>query len=136
MNLPLQYEELLNQYHLIPKNSFDYEVVEKVSRIIALKYEGEWKDLGTWNTLSEEMLTNQIGRGVLGSNTGNTHLINELDIPIAVVGIPNAVIVASPDGILVANKNSSSEIKALISDISKDPCMKNEDGDGIKSLII
>ena len=47
----------------------------------------------------------QSGKGLLDSNTVNTHLINELDIPIAVVGIPNAVIVASPDGILVANKH-------------------------------
>ena len=121
MNLPLQYEELLKHYHSIPKNSFDYEVVEKVSQIIALQYDGEWKDLGTWNTLSEEMSTNQIGKGLLDSNTVNTHLINELDIPIAVVGIPNAVVVASPDGILVADKHSSTEIKTLISDISQRP---------------
>lgn len=121
MDLPIQYEELLKQYHRIPKNSFDFEVVEKVEHIVALEYDGEWKDLGTWNTLTEKMTTNQIGTGVLGANTFNTHVINELDRPVAVVGISNAVIAVSPDGILVADKKYSQEIKSLISNISQRP---------------
>ncbi|USK68335.1 sugar phosphate nucleotidyltransferase [Peribacillus asahii] len=121
MNLPIQYEELLKHYNHIPKNSFDYEVVEKVDDIVALQYDGRWKDLGTWNTLTAEMSTNQIGTGVLGPNTLNTHLINEQDRPVAVLGIPNAVIVVSPDGVLVADKKFSPKIKTLIADISQRP---------------
>lgn len=121
MDLPIQYEELQKQYHRLLKNSFDYEVVEKTDNIVAIQYNGDWKDLGTWNTLTEEMTTNQIGTGVLGRNTVNTHVINELDRPIAVLGIPNAVVVASPDGILVADKKFSPEIKTLIADITQRP---------------
>ncbi|MBI0577472.1 cupin domain-containing protein [Neobacillus cucumis] len=112
--LPLHFDELHRQYEILPKISFDYEVVEKAPHLIVLPYEGYWKDLGTWNTLTEEMATNQIGKGVISDDTFNTHLINELDIPITVHGVKDVVVAASPDGILVTDKASSPKIKGLI----------------------
>jgi len=111
---PLNYEALLEQYEKLPKISFDYEIVEKTNNIIVLPYEGYWKDLGTWRTLTEEMHTSQIGKGIITEDCQETHLINELDIPIAVVGLSNVIVAASPDGILVANKEQSPRIKELI----------------------
>ncbi|MGG3709624.1 sugar phosphate nucleotidyltransferase [Heyndrickxia coagulans] len=119
--LPVQYEELLQQYQLLPKISFDYEVVEKTNHIVALPYDGYWKDLGTWNTLTEEMATTQIGKGVLSDDSVNTHLINELDIPVTVIGTKNIIVAASPDGILVSDKASSPKIKDLISEFNQPP---------------
>jgi len=118
---PIQYEELLAQYHSLPKTSFDYEVVEKAKHIVALPYEGFWKDLGTWNTLTEEMGTKQIGAGVACSHSVNTHIINELDIPVTVLGISDAVIAASPDGILVTDKKASPRIKTLLNNVRNTP---------------
>jgi mannose-1-phosphate guanylyltransferase len=119
--LPLQYEKLSLEYKTLPKISFDYEVVEKANHIVALPYEGYWKDLGTWNTLTEEMATKQIGIGVLSDDTENTHLINELDIPVTVLGVKDIVVAASPDGILVADKASSPKIKDLIGNFDQRP---------------
>ncbi|MBD8069399.1 sugar phosphate nucleotidyltransferase [Bacillus sp. PS06] len=118
--LPIQYESLLKQYDRLPKISFDYEVVEKAEKIVALPYEGYWKDLGTWNTLTEEMGTNLIGKGIIKDST-NTHLINELDIPVTVLGIPNAVVAVSPDGILVSDKEKSPNIKELVNRFEQRP---------------
>ncbi|WEZ07905.1 sugar phosphate nucleotidyltransferase [Priestia flexa] len=112
--LPTQYEELLKQYATLPKISFDYEVVEKTQNIVALPYDGYWKDLGTWNTLTEEMATKQIGKGVISEDSENVHLINELDIPVTVLGGSNLVVAASPDGILVSDKEASPRIKELV----------------------
>lgn len=119
--LPLHYDELAMRYKDLPKISFDYEVVEKANHIVALPYDGYWKDLGTWNTLTEEMATAQIGKGVLSDDSINTHLINELDIPVTVIGVKNIVVAASPDGILVADKASSPRIKELISGFDQPP---------------
>ncbi|MGG3571839.1 sugar phosphate nucleotidyltransferase [Bacillus gobiensis] len=120
-SLPLQYNTLLNNYALLPKISFDYEIVENAEHIVALPYNGYWKDLGTWNTLTDEMATNQIGNGVLSSDSVNTHLVNELDIPVTVVGTTDIVVAASPDGILVADKASSPRIKELIGEFNQPP---------------
>ncbi|WP_243495580.1 sugar phosphate nucleotidyltransferase [Priestia aryabhattai] len=119
--LPLQFETLHKEYTTLPKISFDYEVVEKASHIVALPYNGYWKDLGTWNTLTEEMATSQIGKGVLTDDSANTHLVNELDIPVTVLGVKDVVVAASPDGILVADKASSPKIKEIIGDWNYPP---------------
>ncbi|MFL0493518.1 sugar phosphate nucleotidyltransferase [Priestia megaterium] len=119
--LPLQFETLHKEYATLPKISFDYEVVEKASHIVALPYDGYWKDLGTWNTLTEEMATSQIGKGVLTDDSANTHLVNELDIPVTVLGVKDIVVAASPDGILVADKASSPKIKEIIGDWNYPP---------------
>jgi mannose-1-phosphate guanylyltransferase len=118
---PLQYDELLKQYNKLPKISFDYEVVEKTKHIVVLPYDGYWKDLGTWNTLTEEMATNQIGKGIISVDCENTHLINELDIPVTVLGVSNAVVAVSPDGILVSDKEKSPKIKELVNGFDQRP---------------
>ncbi|MFY2249301.1 sugar phosphate nucleotidyltransferase [Priestia megaterium] len=120
-NLPLSFEKLYSEYVELPKISFDYEVVEKANHIVALPYSGYWKDLGTWNTLTEEMATSQIGKGVLTDDSDNTHLVNELDIPVTVLGVKDVVVAASPDGILVADKASSPKIKEIIGDWNYPP---------------
>lgn len=120
LGLPINYQELLNAYSSLPKNSFDFEVVEKTSNIIVLPYDGYWKDLGTWNTLTEEMGTNQIGKGIMVEAT-NSYLINELDIPVALLGINDAVVAASPDGILVTHKDASYKLKEVVNGIEQRP---------------
>ncbi|MFE4121339.1 sugar phosphate nucleotidyltransferase [Priestia sp. YIM B13486] len=115
------YEELLKQYETLPKISFDYEVVERTKDIVVLPYDGYWKDLGTWNTLTEEMATSQIGKGVISADSENVHLINELDIPVTVLGGSNLIVAASPDGILVSDKEASPRIKELVGEFENRP---------------
>lgn len=119
--LPIQYDEMLEQYHKVEKISFDYAVVEKAEKIVALQYSGDWKDLGTWNTLTEEMGTNQIGKGIISNDSTNTHLVNELDIPVTILGIANAVVAASPDGILITDKTASPRIKEVLQGLEQQP---------------
>ncbi|WP_107923561.1 sugar phosphate nucleotidyltransferase [Lysinibacillus parviboronicapiens] len=110
------YKELLEQFSILPKNSFDYEVVEKLNEITALTYDGYWKDLGTWNTLTEEMSQQVIGNGGFSEDSYNTHIVNELDLPVKVLGISNAVVAVSADGILVTDKPASSRMKDMLHD--------------------
>ncbi|NIK69240.1 sugar phosphate nucleotidyltransferase [Paenibacillus sp. BK720] len=113
-NYPYQYEQLVQYYYKLPKISFDYEVVEKTSNIAVVPYQGYWKDLGTWNTLTEEMKQNQIGFGTVSDDCINTHLVNELEIPVTILGVSNVVVAVSPDGILVTDKSASPRIKDYI----------------------
>ena len=113
-DLPIHYEEMLKRYGSLPKISFDYEVVEKANRIAAVRYEGDWKDLGTWNTLTEEIDSALIGKGIVSDQTSNAHVINELEIPVAVLGLSDVIVAASPDGILVADKALSPLVKDML----------------------
>lgn len=121
LGLPLDYQELLVRYKELPKNSFDYEVVEKANKIVAVPYDGYWKDLGTWNTLTEEMGSTIIGKGKISDDSSNSHLINELDIPVALLGVSDLLVAASPDGILVTEKSASPKLKELITEFEQRP---------------
>ena len=120
-NMPIEYEELLRRYQELPQISFDYEVVEKTERIVVKPYSGCWKDLGTWSSLTEEIDSNIIGKGFVSQESRNSHLINELSIPIVIQGLPNVIVAASPDGILVSDKAESDHIKPLITRFNSRP---------------
>lgn len=123
------YADVEQQYSILPKISFDYEVVEKENNIAMVEYSGIWKDLGTWNTLTEVMDENTVGKVLMSESCEDTHIINELDIPITVLGAKNMVIAASPDGILVSDKHESSYLKEYINGLSERP-MYEESGWG------
>jgi mannose-1-phosphate guanylyltransferase len=118
---PIQYEAMLQQYDSMAKISFDYEIVEKAKHLVVTPYDGGWKDLGTWNTLTEEMSHAVIGKGIIGKECENTHLINELHLPVTIMGLSNVVVVASADGILVTDKAVSPRIKDVMKHIEQRP---------------
>ena len=116
------YEEMQARYSEFPKISFDYAVVEHASSISVVPYDGMWKDLGTWNTLTSEMRDEVAGR-VITDGARGTYVINELTIPLVTLGINDAVVVATPDGILVADKDASANMKPYVQRAAEDRAM-------------
>lgn len=112
------YYNLLMRYSELPKNSFDYEVVEKADSIAVVPYGGTWKDLGTWNTLTDEMLEPIHGR-VVASDLSGVHVINETGLPMIVSGLQDSVVVATHDGILVSSKEKSPFIKTYVQQVAE-----------------
>jgi mannose-1-phosphate guanylyltransferase len=114
------YDEMLDRYSELPKNSFDYEVVERAQSVCVIPHEGTWKDLGTWDALCEELSEHISGPATVDdADAKDVHVINELDVPVVVAGISNAVVVVSSEGVLVASKSASSDIKGLVETASK-----------------
>ena len=96
---------------------FDYAVVENESRIQVMRFAGQWKDMGTWNTLTEAMEEPSIGKAMLNDTCQNVHVLNELDVPVLCMGLKDVVVSASPEGILVSDKEQSSYIKPYVDSI-------------------
>src|SRR5699024_9876784 len=107
----VSFSEIRSRYVEFPKISFDYEVAEKAQSVAVVPFTGEWKDLGTWNTLTDELSEHTMGNVIMDEESENTHVINELELPIMCVGTRNLVIAASNDGILISDKNKSENIK-------------------------
>ena len=108
------YDDLFRRYETLTKISFDYAVVEHEESIEVVKYSGEWKDLGTWNTMTESMDEKVIGKGVMDDTCSGVSIINEMDVPVLAMGLSDVIISASPDGILVSDKEKSSYIKPFV----------------------
>ena len=113
------YADLFSKYDTLTKISFDYAVVEHEPDIAVMRFTGEWKDLGTWNTLTEAMEENVLGDARLNETCRNVHVLNELGIPILAMGLQDMVIAASSEGILVADKEQSSYIKPFVDAIDQ-----------------
>lgn len=114
------YQDLFDKYDTLQKISFDYAVVEKEERIQVMRFAGEWKDLGTWNTLAEAMEETAVGNVMMNETCENIHVINELDMPILCMGLKDVVVSASPEGILVSDKDQSSYIKPFVDKIDQE----------------
>lgn len=115
------FEDTRARYSELPKISFDYEVAEKAESVAVVPFSGEWKDLGTWNTLTDELHKPVIGNAIMGTHCENTHVINELQNPIYVDGLKDVVVAACPDGILVCSKEHSEEIKKSVENLTPRP---------------
>lgn len=113
------YQDLYNKYDSLNKISFDYAVVEKEPNIQVMRFAGEWKDMGTWNTLTEAMEDPSIGKAILNDSCQNVHVLNELDVPVLCMGLKDVVVSASPEGILVSDKEQSSYIKPFVDAIDQ-----------------
>lgn len=116
-----RWEEVYNHYTDLPKISFDYEVAEKAANVAVVPFTGKWKDLGTWNTLTEELHHHAMGNVVLGDEMENSHVINELEVPVFCNGLRDIVVACSPDGVMVCRKDRTEDIKHYVDNLNLRP---------------
>lgn len=102
---------LRENFDSLPAISFDNQIVANTSDSAMVSYGGAWKDLGTWLTLTDEIGTTEFGNVLTDGTAENTHIFNELNIPLLCIGTKNLVVAASPDGIIVTEKEKSENIK-------------------------
>lgn len=133
-NIDFSYSKVKENYDSLPRISFDYEVLEKISNKISIKYDRTWKDIGTWNTLTEEMDVNSIGDVYIDDTSSATHAVNTLDIPLIVMGAENLIVSATYDGILVADKEKSSYLKDSLNKIKISPRYEERRWGTIKTI--
>lgn len=112
------YRSLYEKYETLERISFDYAVAEREKSICVLRYQGTWKDIGTWNTFAETMDRTALGRVTMNETCVNTHVVNELNIPVLCMGCKDMIVVASGDGILVSDKEQSSYIKPFVEEMT------------------
>ncbi len=122
----IDYLDLYSKYDTLTKISFDYAVVEEEDSIQVMRYNGDWKDVGTWNMMAEVMADDTKGNVILDDTCENTQVVNELAIPIICMGCKDMIVVASGDGILVSDKEQSDYMKPYVEKIDNDPMYKEK----------
>ncbi len=115
------YQDILSHYEKFEEVSFDVAVVEKEPNVQVMRFNGEWADMGTWNTLTKAMTDSIVGRGIVDETSSGVQILNETDIPVLAMGLHDVVISVSNNGILVSDKETSSNIKQFVDGIDKRP---------------
>jgi len=116
LQLPVQHEDLLQALERLPELSFDREIAERTADAVVVPYAGAWHDLGSWDTLSEHLESRVVGPGTLSADSAGSQLVNELTIPVHVIGARNLIVAAGADGILVSARDRSSGVKAILAE--------------------
>ena len=104
-SLPLHYEQFVAQYETLDTAiSFESVVLDCVERSIVYEHVGAWQYIGSWDGVAQQLTTEKIGIGVMKGQSDNSHIVNELLLPIHVVDVDNIIVAASYEGILITNK--------------------------------
>ncbi|MEZ4180569.1 MAG: sugar phosphate nucleotidyltransferase [Candidatus Doudnabacteria bacterium] len=109
----------------LPEFNFEAFLIENPNELKAIAADFDWVDVGSWQTIKSIQSTEQenISRGLVYNLGGTGSLIYNYNINqlVTTLNIKDLIIVATEDSILIADKDSSQEIKTLISDLEKNP---------------
>lgn len=118
-------EKVEKIYNEMEKISIDYAIMEKMSpkNVLIIKGDFDWKDIGAWDTLHENLMTktdekrNLVRGERLNIDTSNSIIYGEEEKLIATVGLDDVVIVDTKDALLVCSKSRAQDIKKVIEEL-------------------
>jgi len=102
--------------------SIDHAVMEKSARLAVVPLECGWTDIGSWMALWETGSKDHRGNVAVGdvecTDTDGSYLRTDGRLLVS-VGLRDAVVVSTPDAVLVADRSRSQEIKAVVERLRK-----------------
>jgi len=106
-----------------PNDSIDYAVMEQLgdegcdTSCAVISLDAGWSDIGSWSSVWELGSTDKAGNRTVGDvlleDTNNSLVISESRLT-AVLGHDDAVVVETPDAVLVTNKASAQDVRKLV----------------------
>jgi len=104
-------------YNRLPKESFDYLILEKTDHLRIIPADLEWSDLGTWDEIYYQHDKDENGNAVNGNavtlDTRNTFIRGGKRL-IATVGVEDLVVVDTDDALLIVSMSHVQDIKRLV----------------------
>ncbi|MBO7721301.1 MAG: mannose-1-phosphate guanylyltransferase, partial [Kiritimatiellae bacterium] len=110
------FRSLAAVYEKLPRISFDYAVMERLGRVAVVKGDFGWDDVGSYGAFDKYFPHDAHGNVREGPCTAVDAADNicvTRTVPISLLGVKNLVVVSTPDGVLVADKNRITEMKKL-----------------------
>jgi len=107
---------LQERFSSLPRISVDYAIMEKASRVLAVKAQFDWDDVGSWTALPLHLGHDDDGntsRGQVVQLDAKNNVAVSNGRLIALCGVEDLVVVETPDAILVCHRDAAQEIKKL-----------------------
>ncbi len=120
----INYEDMLK----IPEDSIDYAVMEKSDKVKMVASDIGWSDLGSFDSLYEELLKDENGNTVNENHISidsKNNLIYGSERKIATIDMEDTIIVDTGDALLISKKGSSQKVKQVVAEIKKDTDLHN-----------
>jgi mannose-1-phosphate guanylyltransferase len=118
-NLTLFKKELMEK---IPSNSIDYAVMEKSDNVSVVPSFFYWSDLGSFDSLYEELETDEDGNTKdsrsINLDSKNNLIVSHKKI-IATFDVEDLIIVDTEDAIMIGKRGNSQKVKQLLEKVKK-----------------
>ncbi len=118
---------LAKEYADVKRISVDYALMEKAHNVVVAEGNFEWDDLGSWNALARHLKADPEGNCAVGDFIHVDAARNIIydartrdRTPSAVVGLRDAIYVATDDAVLLAHKSQSQKVKELVKKLAED----------------
>jgi mannose-1-phosphate guanylyltransferase/mannose-6-phosphate isomerase len=110
-------------YARCPDISLDYAIMEKTENIACVPLKCDWNDLGSWNAVAECLEKDVSGNArhgdVLFVESCNCLGYSEDDVHVALLGLEDAIVVATRDAVLVASRQSVQDVRKVVEKLRK-----------------
>lgn len=112
----------------IPEDSIDYAVMEKSKKVKVVPCDMGWSDLGSFDSLYDELKTDDQANAVLlrGDKPlmpinidSKNNLVVTRDKQIALIDVEDLLVVDTSDSILISKKGSSQKVKQVVAEIKR-----------------
>lgn len=106
-----------------PSESIDHAVMERAENVRMVPLDAGWSDIGSWRSLWEVSEQDANGNAFIGDvidiDTRDT-LVHSLDKLVVTLGLSDAVVVETPDALLVADRERVQDVKQAVARIEAD----------------
>jgi mannose-1-phosphate guanylyltransferase len=127
---PNQEEVLEKEYSLVPEEPIDTAISEKADNLVVLPGNFTWNDIGSWEVVYELGNKDEKGNVLVKSNETTTNapvlthdarncLVYSNDLPVAIVGLSDIVVVDTGKGILICARNKSNDVKKIVEQLTE-----------------
>ena len=110
------------EFAACPSQSIDYAIMEKTDKAVVVPMDAGWSDVGAWSTLAEATDSDDQGNSIQGDvltkDVKNCYIRADSRL-VAAVGIEDLVGGESADALLVAHKDKTLDVKALVDELSQ-----------------
>jgi mannose-1-phosphate guanylyltransferase len=111
------------EFGAAPAASIDTAVMEQTMRAVVVPLAAEWTDIGSWETLWELGDKDSDQNVIIGSavavDSRGSYIRSDGPL-VAVAGIEDLVVVATPDAVLVTRRLAAQDVKKLVERLGED----------------
>ena len=111
------------EFEACPDESIDYAVMEHTKDAVVVPMDAGWSDVGgfaaLWEVSEQDANGNAFKGDVKAVDTKNTLVFGE-DKLVATVGVKDLIIVNTKDAVLVAHKDKSQHVKAIVQQLKSE----------------
>ena len=107
-------------YPTLPATSVDFGVMENAAQCWVVPVDFPWSDIGSWPALSETLPgdeNNNVTRGRTTTIDSSSNVVISTGPTVAVVGVDDLVVVATPDAVLVVPKDQAQRVKEVVENL-------------------